>query len=450
MRRILLLLLIANVANARPHVLLIVADDLGWQDVGYHGSEIQTPNIDALAKAGIQLDRFYVQPVCSPTRGALLAGKFPFHLGLQVDVIRPWDTYALPLKERLLPQYLKDGGYRTAIIGKWHMGLARAVFLPESRGFDHHYGHYLGMIDYFSHDRLGGHDWHRNGKTIRETGYTTDLFADEAVLLIGAHNPATPLFLFMAFNAPHTPLQAPEPYIQKYANIANESRRVYAAMVDCMDVAIGRVLAALEARKMRDNTLVIFCSDNGGRIRNGAHNGDLRGGKKMLYEGGIRVPALVHWPGHLEGGGINRDVFHIVDLLPTLAGLANAKVPVDLDGINMLPILRGATSSRSEIPLHIDLARAAILDGKWKLVVGAEEPDEGKSSGKTELFDLDADPNETTDLAAAHPTIVARLRARIDHYRAKSAKPLGDQSQANSTVPEGFTLPKVWRPWLDR
>ena len=158
-----LLILPLLASSEKPHVVIFLADDLGWKDVGFHDSVIETPNLDRLARQGLELDRFYVQAVCSPTRGALMSGKYPFNLGLQVDVIRPWDVYGLNLDEKTLPQYFKDAGYATAIVGKWHLGLSRQAFLPQNRGFDHQYGHYLGMIDYFTHDRLGGIDWHRNG-----------------------------------------------------------------------------------------------------------------------------------------------------------------------------------------------------------------------------------------------------------------------------------------------
>ena len=443
-----LLLVTLLLAAERPHVVLFVADDLGWKDVGYHGSEIETPHIDALAREGVQLDRFYVQPVCSPTRGALFSGKYPFNLGLQVDVIRPWDAYGLNLEEKILPQYFKQAGYATAIVGKWHLGLSKQAFLPQNRGFDHQYGHYLGMIDYFSHDRLGGMDWHRNGTLVREKGYTTNLMADEAVRVIERHPNEKPLFLYLPFNAPHTPLQVTDKYQKKYAHIKDESRRVFAGMVDCMDVAIGRVLAALESQGMRDDTLVLFFSDNGGRIRFGARNEPLRGGKKELFEGGIRVPTVIHWPGHLEGGKTVSEVIHVVDVLPTLANIIGQNAS-GVDGMDALPILKGAKQTRRELPLHIDPVRAALLDGKWKLVIGAEEPMNGELSEAVHLFDVNADPFELTDLKDRHLKVLKKMMAKIAAYRAASVKPHGDASNADSSVPEGFTLPEVWGPWLD-
>ena len=192
----------------RPHIVIIVADDLGWKDVGYHGSEIKTPHLDRLARAGVKLEQFYVQPVCSPTRSSLMTGRYPIRQGLQVGVILPWASYGLPLAERTLPQALKEVGYRTVMTGKWHLGLHERAYLPNQRGFDHHYGHYLGAIDYFTHERMGGLDWHRNGRTVREKGYTTNLISQEAVRCINDHDPRQPMLLYVPFNAPHGPPQS--------------------------------------------------------------------------------------------------------------------------------------------------------------------------------------------------------------------------------------------------
>lgn len=432
----------------KPNVVIFLADDLGWKDVGFNGSVIETPHIDSLANEGIQLERFYVQSICSPTRGSLMSGKYAFNLGLQVDVIRPWDVYGLNLEEKTLPQYFKQAGYATAIVGKWHLGLSKQAFLPQNRGFNYQFGHYLGMIDYFTHDRLGGVDWHRNGEVVYEEGYTTDLMGDEAVRVIEQHSADQPLFLYVPFNAPHTPLQAPEEYLKKYAHIEDESRRIFAAMVDCMDVAIGRVISALESKGMRENTLLMFSSDNGGRIRFGARNGKFRGGKKELFEGGIRVPTAIHWPGHLEGGKKISEVVHIVDVLPTLANIIGQDVS-GIDGMNVLPVLKGAKQTRTEVPLHIAPTRAALLDGKWKLVISAEEPVNGASSMLVHLFDIEADPYEKEDLKKRHPKVLKRIMAKIEAYRKSSYPPHGIAGNSETSVPEEFTMPKIWRPWLD-
>jgi len=268
-----------------PHIVVLVADDLGWADVGYHGSEIRTPAIDRLVEGGVELDRFYVLQVCSPTRAALLTGRFPMRYGLSSGVVRPWSDDGLDLDERILPQALREAGYATRIVGKWHLGSLDVPQLPTERGFEHHYGQYLGMIDHFTHERDGGLDWHRDRRPVREPGYSTHLLRDEAVRIVEAHDPDTPLFLYVPFTAPHFPLQAPEEEIAAYADLEDPDRRVYAAMVTALDQAIGSVLEALERRGMRERTLVLFFSDNGALLSKGGRNEPLRGEKGGLYEG---------------------------------------------------------------------------------------------------------------------------------------------------------------------
>src|SRR5262245_51473383 len=287
-------------ADSKPNILYIVADDLGWKDVGFHGSDIRTPTLDALAAKGAKLEQFYAQPMCTPTRAALMTGRYPFRYGLQTAVIPQGHTYGLATDEWLLPDALKDAGYKTAIIGKWHLGHADQKFWPRQRGFDYQYGPLIGEIDYFSHKVDGKIDWYRNGEVVDEEGYSTTLLGNEAVKLIEAHDPAKPLFMYLAFNAVHTPYQAPQAYLDRYKSIADPSRRAYAASATAMDEEVGRVVDALAAKKMLDNTLIVFQSDNGGtrdamfagaitdmsKVVLPADNGPYRGGKGTLYEGG--------------------------------------------------------------------------------------------------------------------------------------------------------------------
>src|SRR5262247_2271019 len=320
----------------RPHIVYIVADDLGWKDVGFHGSDIKTPNIDSLAQAGARLEQFYVQPMCTPTRAALMTGRYPFRYGLQTLVIPTPGTYGLPTDEWLLPQALREAGYRTVLVGKWHLGHADRKFWPRQRGFDYHYGARVGEIDYFTQSSGKVRDWYRDNRPVKEAGYVTQLLGKDAVARILAHDPQTPLFLYLAFTAPHAPYQAPKAYLDTYQHIADPTRRAYAAMVTAMDDAIGKVLAALEKKQMRDNTLIVFMSDNGGnqtallagdadvsKLKLPADNGPYRGGKGMLYEGGTRVAALANWPGKIKPGE-GKEMMHVVDMFPTLAGLAGA------------------------------------------------------------------------------------------------------------------------------
>lgn len=439
----------SNKPETRPNIVFFLIDDLGWKDVGYHGGDIPTPNIDKLAAEGTRLEQFYVQPLCSPTRASLMTGRYPMRYGLQVGVIRPWARYGLPLEERTLAQALKEAGYTTAICGKWHLGHVNSAYLPTSRGFDHQYGHYNGALDYFTHDRDGGLDWHRDDQPVREEGYTTDLLADESVRLIERQDASRPLFLYVPFNAVHAPLQAPESYLEKFKHIEPKNKRTYAAMVACMDDAIGRIVSAIDKRGMKNNTLIIFCSDNGG-VGVG-DNSPLRGQKAQLYEGGVRVPAVAVWPGVLKAGGIVNEPLHLVDMYPTLLKLAGAKLrlkaerPLPLDGKDAWPaIAQGKPSPHKEILLNVTPANGAIRQGNWKLIwngnVGANNADEKARKDTFELFNLAEDPYEKNDLSGKNPQKLEELKRRLEFYAGHAAKP----NVSGNNMPDGFTAPKVW------
>ncbi len=255
----------AKAAAGKPNILYIVADDLGWKDVGFHGAtDLQTPNLDKLAAGGARLERFYVQPFCTPTRAALMTGRYPLRYGLQTIVVPSKGTYGLATDEYLLPQVLKDAGYDTVMIGKWHLGHADQKYWPRQRGFDYHYGAVLGEIDYFTHSAHDVLDWQRNNQPVREEGYVTQLLGADAVKMISEHDGKKPLFLYLAFTAAHTPYQAPAEYLERFKSIGDETRRTYAGQIACMDDEIGKVLAALDKKEMRENTLIVFHSDNGG------------------------------------------------------------------------------------------------------------------------------------------------------------------------------------------
>lgn len=432
--------------KAKPNIVFILADDLGFKDVGYNGGYVKTPNIDKLAAEGTRLNQFYVQPVCSPTRSSLMTGRYPIRYGLQVGVVRPWAKHGLPLVERTLGQALKEAGYVTAIHGKWHLGHLNSKYLPTSRGFDHQYGHYNGALDYFTHIRDGGLDWHRNDKPLREKGYTTNLIAEESARLIANHDLSGPLFLYIPFNAVHTPFQAPQSYIDMYANIKQKNRRTYAAMVTCMDDAIGRIVAALEKRRMRRNTLIIFCSDNGG-IRSVGDNGPLRGQKGQLYEGGIRVPAIAAWPGVLPAGAVVNEPLHIVDMYPTLLMLAGAtlKQPLPIDGKDAWPtIAQGKPTPHDEILLNVTPATGAIRLGDWKLVwngrIGANYNGEPPKENRYELFNLADDPFEKNNLIDEYPGKFTELKRRLQQYAGQAARP----NIPPNKMPPDFKVPEAW------
>ena len=418
-------------ATQRPNILFILADDLGWGDVGYHGSDIRTPNIDKLAETGAKLEEFYVQPMCTPTRTAFMSGRYPFRYGLQTGVIPSGGTYGLPTDEFILPQILKDAGYSTSIVGKWHLGHADKKFWPRQRGFDYQYGPLIGEIDHFKHSSHGVVDWFRNNELVEEEGYDTELFAKDAIRIINEQDGKAPFFLYLAFTAPHSPYQAPQSYLDTYANISDPGRRAYASQITAMDDQIGNVLATLEAKGLRENTLIFFVSDNGGtRSKMFAgeaavagdlppSNGKYREGKGTTYEGGTRVVALANWPGHVKAGTVN-EMMHVVDMLPTFTALAGGSTDKTkpLDGKDVWKtVSQGAASPRDEIVYNIEPTGGAVRQGKLKLVWAAMLPQ------RVELFDIDKDPYESKNLAEQNPKAVAKLKARVEALAAESQPP---------------------------
>lgn len=415
-----------------PNIVYIVADDLGWKDVGFNGSDIKTPNIDKLAAEGARLEQLYAQPMCTPTRAALMTGRYPMRYGLQMGVVPSGGAYGLATDEYLLPQALKDAGYKTALVGKWHLGHAKTEYWPRQRGFDYFYGALVGEIDHFEHASHGVKDWYRNNKPLKEKGFDNTLFGAEAAHLISHHDPKTPLFLYLAFTAPHSPFQAPKEYIARYAHVEDEQRRLYSAMVSVMDDEIGRVVAALEKNGMRDNTIIVFQSDNGGvrsamfagesKVGNNlpADNGPYRDGKGTLYEGGTRVCGLVNWPGKVKPGDV-AGMVHVVDMYPTLAALAGAKLDKakPQDGMDVWStISEGKPSPRTEMLYNVDPVSGAIRNGDMKLVWTAGVLE------RVELFDLAADKSETTNLADKNPEKVKELQGKLMALAKEMAPPL--------------------------
>lgn len=425
----------ATKAADKPNIVHIVADDLGWKDVGFNGAtDLRTPNIDALAAGGAKFSQFYVQPMCTPTRAALMTGRYPFRYGLQTIVIPGPADYGLDTSEWLLPQSLKEAGYKTAIVGKWHLGHADKKYWPKQRGFDHQYGAIIGELDYFTHSDAGVIDWFRNNEPVREEGYTTQLIGAEAVKFINAQDAKSPFYLYLTFNAPHTPYQAPKEYVERFSSIEDPTRRTYAAMISCLDDEIGRVVAALDAKGIRGNTLIVFHSDNGGttnamfagqmsdlsKIKLPCDNGPYRGGKGSLFEGGCRVAAFANWPGRIKPQAVD-GIIHAVDLYPTFASLAGASTAKckPLDGVNVWSsIAEGKPSPRTEVVYNVEPFRGAVRQGDWKLVWSALIPT------RVELFNLADDPYETKNLAEANPQQVLAMQARLNALGSEAAKPL--------------------------
>jgi arylsulfatase A-like enzyme len=406
----------------KPNILYILADDMGYADPGFMGSkDLKTPNLDKLAQGGTILTSYYVQPVCSPTRSTIMTGRTVSHTGVY-SVVRPKAKWGLPLAERTLAQALREAGYNTAITGKWHLGEFQPDYLPTRRGFDHQYGNWFGAIDYFTHERDGMLDWHRDDKPCKDEGYSTELDAKEACRLIREKDPNKPLFLYLPFNAVHTPHQVPEHYVKPFEKLSG-LRKTYAGMVAAMDEAIGQVIAALEEQKIRDNTIIIFSSDNGGpNPGKVTDNGPLRAGKGTIYEGGIRVCACVNWPGHIPAGKTVDEPLHGIDWYPTLIKLAGGSLEqkLPLDGKDIWPVLTAGAKSPHEALLLCGMSPnwTAIRVGEWKLLAGGAE----NTKKGVELYNLATDIGEKNNLAATHPEKVKELQDRLN-ARMKDAVP---------------------------
>ncbi len=472
-----LLLAISNVALAadRPNIIVMLADDLGWADVGYHHGDIDTPSLDRLASEGVQLDRFYTTPICSPTRAALMTGRDPIRLGVVYGVIMPWHTNGIHPDEHFMPQSFEAAGYQTAMVGKWHLGHAQQSYHPNERGFQHFYGHLhteVGFFPPFANQK--GKDFQRNGVSIDDQGYETYLLADEVSRYIRQRDKNKPFFVYMPFIAPHTPLDAPQELQDKYKDINTDlkparsattddtrkiaklmlqpsARPMYAAVVDGMDQAIGRVLQTLDEEGIADNTLVLFFSDNGGAAYSvgGADNVPLRGGKGDTFEGGIRVVSVMRWPAGIEAGTKMNSIMTAMDVFPTLAAAAGieTKNRRKLDGRNMFPaIADGKKIPRkelvffaSETPIFGQFSLTAFND-KWKLVQEITQ-DQQSTTVTNYLFNISKDPNEYNNLASKHPDVVAELNQAIIEWR--SLYPIsGTRSQL--VPPPGWRAPKDW------
>jgi len=429
-----------NQAEARkPNILIILSDDHGYADVGFQGCrDIPTPNLDTLAQRGVRFTNGYVSgPYCSPTRAGLLTGRYQQRFGHEFNPGgAPKENFGLPLSETTIADRLKAAGYVTGLVGKWHLG-SDPQFLPQRRGFDEFFG-FLG----------GGHSYlpgqgapiYRGTEEVKEKEYLTDAFAREAVNFIERHQ-RDPFFLYLAFNAVHTPMHATDARLERFASITDKQRRTYAAMLTALDEGVGRVLDTLRAAELERDTLIVFLSDNGGPTMrgttiNGSRNDPLRGSKRTTLEGGIRVPFLLSWKGSLpEGTRFEQPVIQL-DVLPTVLAAAGVKVESDwkLDGVNLIPYVKGETSTPPHDALYWRLgAQTAIRQGDWKLVSYDRTADETNKTSdvtsepdvtKPRLYNLARDIGETEDLSGANPQKVAELENLWKDWASQLKEPL--------------------------
>ena len=404
-----------------PNIIVIISDDMGYADIGCHGcKDIKTPNIDSIAQNGIRFTNGYVScPVCSPTRAGLATGRYQQRFGHEYNTGPPpgglRKHVGLPLTEITIADVLKSAGYVTGAVGKWHLGLS-PHFHPFKRGYDEFFGFLHGNHSFIDSGLGTFNPILRGMEPVDEKEYLTDAFSREAVAFIERHHDEA-FFLYLAYNAVHTPMQAPERYKDSFKHITNAKRRVYAGMLTAMDEGIGKVLAKLREFRLEEDTLLFFVNDNGGPSKaNGSRNNPLRAGKGTMFEGGIRVPFIVQWPRRLKRGLTYDHPVISLDILPTAAAVA--KLPRDhkMNGVNLIPYLTGKKKTAPHDTLFWRMGQNhAVRKGNWKLV---------KMGDKTALFDLTSDIGETRDLTAERPDVTKEIEKAYEQWNSQMIAPL--------------------------
>jgi arylsulfatase A-like enzyme len=430
-------ILLAQNSKVAPNIIFILADDMGYSDMSWQSSAIQTPTLDKMKDQGLFLERHYAQPQCTPTRVALLTGNYPYRYGLHEHIVMPSSYTGIPGDTKTIAEKMKEGGYKTAIIGKWHVGGSKQSYLPHNQGFDYSFVGINGQISYWNYTHQGTSDLMRNGKKVyapsmvnsEKSGntYATYMWANEAIDLINDHDKKQPLFMYLSLNAPHHPLDAPKDKLDKYPLDKIEeywsgreakkgrkakSRQYYMAMVDAMDEAIGNVVKAVEENGMKENTLIVFCSDNGGIIE--ADNRPFRSGKGDSFEGGIRVPAIAYWPGKIKAGSKSRELVHMSDWYSTFAELAGLDVEKEKkDGVSAVSILKGEKGKREHISI-ISAGRHALISSKFALVGSTENYQRSVNNllSEFQLYDLEEDKAQKQP-TAAYPDIEKEMKQQL-------------------------------------
>lgn len=513
----LIVVMIFVVGNAqppqrRPNIVFVMSDDQGYHDIGYHGSDLATPHLDALASEGVKLENYYVQPVCSPSRSQLLSGRYQIHTGLQHRIIRPSQPYGLPLEFPTLADVLRQQGYTTHAVGKWHLGFPTKEYTPLQRGFDTFYGILTGSADHYTYWNCDAHrSWLsevdgtlRNSSNTTYCGYalrdndgpsvegnetySTHLYTEKAIQHIkAAATTDNPMFLYLAYQAPHSPLQVPEEYQRDFTDIANHDRRIYAGMMKALDEAVKNVTNALKSYNLWNNTIFIFSSDNGAEPALGGNNWPLRGVKTTLWEGGMKTIGFVTSPliGPEHRGKVSLELMHVSDWFPTISAMAGIQLSPDLylDGVNQWPMIRdGEPGPRNELLHNIDILsplqgstlfnntfdtrfRAAIRVGDYKLITG--DPGNGDWYPKTLsahgyqkppfwqpfsinaknlwLFNVIQDPFERNDLSHTMPGKVREMLDKLVNYQTTARNPWYPDSDPNCDpqIHRGY-----WEPWM--
>lgn len=454
--------LMAIADNQRPNILLILTDDMGYADVGFNGSkDIKTPNLDALAAQGTTFTSAYnAHPFCGPSRAGLLTGRYPHKFGSQFNLPRSSLSGGLgiPSNETYISTVLQDAGYYTGIIGKWHLG-ETAHYHPNNRGFDDFYGFLNGGHNYFPKDfkkayarqQMQGLNHaifsylkplERNGIDVEENEYITDGLSREAVNFIGkaAEDKSKPFFLYLAYNAPHSPMQAKKEDMAMFPEITDKKRKVYAGMVYAVDRGVNKIITALKATGQFDDTLIVFLSDNGGKPNLGANNFPLQGRKGTVQEGGFRTPMFFHWPQKVPAGQTYHHPITTLDFFPTFAKLANAQIPKDkqLDGKNILPAVLDNVSARPGEMIYAMRHRAGFSEASarkdsFKIITTGK---------KWQLFDVDKDQGEHHDLSDKFPNVLREMQAEMEAWTWTHAQPLWFHKQEEGTLWREKSMPR--------